>query len=191
MRPKLLWTFTTHVIKFLPQILQMPALVFLSWTNSQLPIELGCHIDWTRLWRMLCSQSYSHLQWEKASGPLRWWRQEPLPETPVERKSSLLLGAQPASQTKLRCPTRTGGSPMKSALPASRSFLTKTPAWRPNSCLLRCWWDLSKSHTQIPMNCTFPHIRISLVYGLNCVPPPKKTWWNPNPQDLRTWPYLR
>ena len=94
MRPKLLRTFTTRVIKFLPQILQMSALVFLSWTNSQLPIELGCHVGCTNRLHALHAVLFPPAE-----------EKDPSLRLIVERKAPLLPGTQLASQTKLWYPT--------------------------------------------------------------------------------------
>lgn len=88
----------------------------------------------------------------------------------VERKEALLSGAQLASQTKLRCPTALSTKP---APPGSRSFLTKAWAWQLKPCLLRCWWDPSKSHLSGTNELHLQSSGIPWCFGLNCVPSTK------------------
>lgn len=110
-------------------------------------------------------------------------RKDPSLRLTVERKVSLPTRSSAGLSDSFRCPTGTASSPMKSALPGSRSFLTKAPAWQPSSSLWRCWWESLKESSLRYQWIAPSLIRVSLVYGLNCVPlpqpPPKKIRWNP------------
>ena len=128
----------------------MPALVFLSWTNSQFPSELGSHVCWTNPWRMLCSGSCFHLQWEKTSGPLPWGKQEPPPwgEHLHHIKAHLWRGKHLSCQelSWFLWPSLSIWWEQW-ALPGSQhflglgSFLNIAPAWQPKCWLSRSRWD--------------------------------------------------